>query len=266
MKRKFAIIIIVILAITVIGVALFMLAPSFFSNKPKTNVQTVKQDKLPVKQDKLPVQDDFLDANYESASGKWYGLCKKQSIHSISDFRKTVASDPVLKAHFADFNWDNARMGKLEKSIRAYVDYRKNDTIFRKKTPIVLPAGDEYITDGNMTVRTNCCNSYYTPMNDLDVEPAAGPSELPPQLPVTPNNPLSTESIQTLPPLGEITPLTSTGDSPPIPLPPPVSPPPGYDPPETPSEPPNPTPVPAAAWIFGTGLVILFGLRKKLKK
>jgi hypothetical protein len=263
MKRNFAIIVVIILVMIVIGVALYMLSKpsSFFSNTPKTNVQR----ELAVKQNNTPIQEDFPDADYE-ANGKWYGLCKKHSIHSIDDFRKTVSSDPVLKTHFADFNWDNAQMGKLEKSIRAYVDYRKNDTIFRKKTPIVLPAGDEYITDGNVTVRTNCCNSYYTtPMNELDAEPAAGPS----QLTVTPNNPFSPEpiQIQTLPPPGQVTPLTTAGGNsgnPAIPLPPPVSPPPGYDPPN--SSPPNPTPVPATAWIFGTGLVILIGLRRKYKK
>lgn len=259
MKRNFAIIIVLILVITIIGVALYMFYPKAktSSKTPKTNVQ----NELAVKQDKTPIAEDFPDANYE-ANGKWYGLCKKHSVHSIDDFRKTVSNDPVLKAHFADFNWNNAQMGKLEKSMRAYVDYRKNDTIFRKKTPIVLPAGDEYITDGNVKVRTNCCNSYYTPMNELDAEPAAGPEQL--QVP-PPNNPLLPEPIPTLalaPP--PIIPTTTTGGDSPIPLSPPVSPPPGYDPPK--EESPTTTPVPATAWIFGTGLAILIGLRRKYKK
>lgn len=261
MKRNFAIIFIIILVAIVIGAAWYMLAkhPSS-SNTPKANIQP----ELAVKQDKMPIKEDFPDANYE-ANGKWYGLCKKQSIHSISDFRKTVSGDPVLKTHFADFDWDNAQMGKLEKSIRAYVDYRKNDTIFRKKTPIVLPAGDEYITDGNVKVRTNCCNSYYTPMNELDAEPAAGPSQL--QLP--PVASMSPEPMQTLTlsQPQQITPLAAVGGSPAaIPSPPPVSPPPGYDPPANSPQSPHQTPLPAAAWIFGTGLVILIGLRKKFKK
>jgi hypothetical protein len=107
----------------------------------------------------IPKKDDFEDAGFER-DGKWYGLCKKNSVHSINDFRNTVSEDQVLKTHFADFKWEKAGMGKLEKSILAYVYFRKNGKIFRKAKPITLPAGDEYITDGNIRVRTNCCNDY----------------------------------------------------------------------------------------------------------
>ena len=252
MKRKFAIIFVIILVMIIIGAALYMLikSSSFISNSktPKTNAQRESV----VKQDKMPIEEDFPDANYE-ANGKWFGLCKKHSIRSIDDFRKIVSNDPVLKAHFANFNWDNARIGKLEKSTRAYVDYRKNDTIFRKRTAIALPAGDEYITDGNIMVRTNCCNSYYIPTDDLDAEPAAGPS----QLTVTPNNPFaqvipnnsfSPEPIQTLPPLAS---TATPGSNSAIPLPPPVSPPPGYDPPgANPTETKTPLGATAGSWVL----------------
>jgi len=97
-------------------------------------------------------------------------------VHSVTDFRQTVSNDPVLKAHYAGFKWDNASVGSLEKATWAYVYYRKNDTIFRKKKPILLPAGDQYITDGTTSVRMHCCNSYATtPPSDLDATPSAGP-------------------------------------------------------------------------------------------
>ncbi len=233
------------------------------------------QIELPVKpQDNLPVQDDTLDANYETA-GRWFGLCKRHSVHSIDDFRRTVDGDPVLKAHFANFNWNNARLGRLENSTKAYVDYRKDDTIFRKKTPIVLPAGDQYITDGVLMIRTNCCNTY-NPLNELDIDPAAGPSQTPaPMAPLLADTMAlpPPETIHTPPPEGtsSMTPSsTAASNNPPIPLPPPVYPPPGYDPPESkPTDnPPTPpkTPIPAAAWILGTGLAVLIGFRKKIKK
>jgi len=103
--------------------------------------------------------EEFKDASFES-SGRWYGLCSKNSIISIEDFRRIVQRDPVLSSHFASFDWRKARTGKLSKSISAYVSFRKKGRIFRKETPIILPEGDRYITDGNMFVRTYCCNDF----------------------------------------------------------------------------------------------------------
>jgi hypothetical protein len=228
---------------------------------------------------KEPVKQDFQDASFEG-NGKWYGLCKKNSIHSIDDFRKTVANDPALKAHFADFKWENATMGKLEKAIQAYVYYRKNDTIFRKKTPITLPTGDGYITDGNTRVRTMCCNSYAAAppaygMSDLDAEPAAGPAPMnvnnysPPALPV--ENPTPEKIVDEplpLPPANKVVP-------PVIPLIPDYPgneplPPGSHDTPEEPKKPPPPEPRPVpinpTVWLFGTGLIALIGLRRRYKK
>lgn len=272
MKKNLIILIAILLAIAIIGTAIYMLTkgPSQSKSSSKTS-QTNTQNNLAASQPKLPVQDDALDANYET-SGKWYGLCPKNSIHSVEDFRKMVDSDPVLKAHFANFNWANARMGRLDNVTRAYVHYRKGNAIFQKKTPIVLPAGDGYVTDGEMLVRTNCCNSYH-PVNELDIDPAAGPSQLP-QLPM----PLAMETVPLPPVPGQpataenpVVPVTTAGgNSPiPIPMPPPVNPPPGYDPPETkPTDnpPPPPVPIPAAVWLLGSGLVFLIGFRRKYKK
>jgi hypothetical protein len=174
-------------AITFIIVALvalmYLLAgpTSFHSIIPKTFIHNEKSDK-----------HDFQDASFEG-NGKWYGLCKKNSIHSVADFHKTISNDHVLKAHFTDFKWEYAKMGRLEKATWAYVYYRKGDTIFRKDKPIVLASGDEYITDGNVKVRTTCCNRYTAgppvyETEDLDADPAAGeppeftpPREMPPE-------------------------------------------------------------------------------------
>ncbi len=76
-------------------------------------------------------QEEFDDASFER-QGKWYGLCAKNSIRSITDFRRTVDADPALKAHYADFRWDSASMGKLDKAMFAYVYFRKDDKIFLK--------------------------------------------------------------------------------------------------------------------------------------
>jgi hypothetical protein len=107
----------------------------------------------------LSTERDFEDESFESG-GKWYGLCQRDSIRSVVDFRNTVASDQVLKTHFVGFEWERAVVKKLEKPVFAYVYFRKNDAIIRKAKPIKLPAGDEYITDGRRRIRTHCCNDY----------------------------------------------------------------------------------------------------------
>lgn len=93
-------------------------------------------------------------------SGKYYGLCKKNSIASPEDFRKTVRNDPVLAAHFADFRWESASLGRQDRPVWTYVSYRKDNVIRRTRRPVRLPAGDGYITDGRHVVRTYCCNDY----------------------------------------------------------------------------------------------------------
>jgi hypothetical protein len=119
-------------------------------------------------------------------SGAWYGLCEKNSIHSISDFQKIVENDPVLKKHFSDFNWENARMGRLEEAVWAHLAYRKNDRISTTRRAIRLPKGDGYITDGKRSLRTYCCNDYVqagAPPDELASAPE--PPESPPVPPPT---------------------------------------------------------------------------------
>jgi hypothetical protein len=141
----------VVLAITFFAAILLIgsLALVFRSATPKTEYARVS----------TPGEEDLLDADFEN-QGKWYGLCGKNSIHSIEDFQKTVAEDQALKTHYAGFNWEKASLGNLQKPMLAYVYFRKDGKIFRKEKPIKLPAGDGYITDGNRTVRTYCCNDY----------------------------------------------------------------------------------------------------------
>lgn len=105
------------------------------------------------------VEADFQDDGFES-KGRWYGLCRKNSIRSIDDFHRAVSEDQTLRVHFANFRWEKARMERLDKPMLAYVYFRKDRLIFRKETPIKLPAGDQYIVDGIRRVRTHCCNDF----------------------------------------------------------------------------------------------------------
>jgi hypothetical protein len=124
-----------------------------------------------------PEEDYFGDASFES-KGRWYGLCAKNSVQSIEDFRRIVSEDPVLKTHFADFKWENARMGKLDRVTSVFLNFRRDGKIFRKSKPVELPAGDPYITDGKTTIRSYCCNDYILGSNieEAGGAPAEGPA------------------------------------------------------------------------------------------
>lgn len=269
-RRRRSIAIVIILA--VLAIALYFIAKEASTTTVQPTVQKINTTQ------KEPVKQDFEDASFEG-NGKWYGLCAKNSIHSVEDFRKTVSSDPVLNKHFSGFKWENAKMGKLDKAMHAYVHYRKDDKIFRKKTPIKLPAGDGFITDGVTTVRTMCCNSYAAAPPayaepELEAEPAAGPQPInvnnysaPPE-PVESAHPeeviertlSSTNHIVPpgiiIPPSSPDEPRTPSHDDPKD----------KPDEPKEPPKPPKPVPINPAALLLGTGLITLIGLKKRLKK
>lgn len=263
-KRNTAIII--LLLVIAIGTGLYYLASKTSLVKTNTPQASISPPE--------PDQQDFDDASFEG-DGKWYGLCKKNSVRTIADFHQTVSNDPVLKAHYAGFKWENAKVGSLDKATWAYVYYRKNDTIFRKKKPILLPAGDQYITDGMTSVRMHCCNSYATtPPSDLDATPSAGP----PMIEKAGIPPLQDLIAVSAPPSPDEPPITI--EPPPVSEKPPLSPPPPLYPPvhppsvcvnpcapddkdcenpcEPPPTPPPTVPEPHTIFLLGIGVIYFF--------
>lgn len=152
-------------------VAIAMMVQSFLA-KEKV-VSQVPPVKLAVEKIEEPTE-----ANSE-IDGKYYGLCKKNSIKSVEDFRAVVSKDPVLTSHFAGFNWETARLGKQENALWTYVSYRKDEVIRRTSNAVRLPKGDAYVTDGSRVVRTFCCNDYVAapPPRQVSMAPPPPPSE-----------------------------------------------------------------------------------------
>ncbi len=138
----------VVLALVATG----LLMKSFFMNGKDASRETPVRPAVQKSQEPVDASSEI--------DGKYYGLCKKNSIHSVEDFRNTVRNDPVLAAHFAGFNWDKARLGKQEKPVWTYVSYRKGEIVRRTTRAVRLPKGDGYVTDGTHIVRTYCCNDY----------------------------------------------------------------------------------------------------------
>ncbi len=69
-----------------------------------------------------------------------------------------VNRDPVVAAHFRDFNSAEARIVPLQNEMYVHVSYRIVDKVFWTAKKIRLAPGEEMITDGRSQARTRCGN------------------------------------------------------------------------------------------------------------
>lgn len=204
-------------------------APKTFKAAEAEHVSDVSNTETETQQSDLADLTKINDASSE-INGKWRGVCKKNSIHSVEDFRRTVQNDPVLSKHFAGFNWEKAKLGKQDDERFVFVSHRKGDVIKKTSKPIRLPKGDGYITDGTQIARTFCCN-------DFTISPSAG----------VPKDETFSQTY-----MNRILPNSV--------IPPPS--PPSYPPPP---QPPAPVPEPGTMLLIGTGLIILSAACRRKK-
>lgn len=144
----------------------------YILNKITVNKEQNNQNIVNFKNKQIEIELSEISDDSSSKNGKWYGLCKKQSINSIEDFKNTVQSDLDLSVYYSGFNWNNAKIGQLKDDVLAHVAHRKGSIITKTQKPIKLSKGDKFITDGTRTVRTFCCN-------DIILNPSAGNPEIP---------------------------------------------------------------------------------------
>jgi hypothetical protein len=70
----------------------------------------------------------------------------------------SMARDPVVAAHFADFKVSRARMTRAEKTQFAHVSYRMGDNVFWTAKLLKIPEGETLVTDGSEVARARCGN------------------------------------------------------------------------------------------------------------
>lgn len=79
-------------------------------------------------------------------------------VHSATELQNAVGNDPVVAAHYGDFDLTKAHVSSVEQDRLVYVSYRINDHIFWTSKRLKLPKGETVITDGTHEARTRCGN------------------------------------------------------------------------------------------------------------
>lgn len=138
-----------------------------------------EQNKTSTQEDKYKQLQQITNSNSEH-NGKWRGLCQKNSIQSIDDFKHLITIDPILQKHFIKLNQEQLEIKKTSHSIKATVYHRLGDLLAPTSKPINIPAGDLFITDGTIKVRMQCCNDY------IELPPTSAGASMPPQLIIYP--------------------------------------------------------------------------------
>ena len=102
-------------------------------------------------------------------------------VHSVEELRQAVAHDRQVAAHFAKFQYQHARLVRLQKPALVYLSYRMNDKIYWTQARHKLNPGEELLTDGTISARTKCANQVST-RKQLAVSPEEPPVALLEQL------------------------------------------------------------------------------------
>jgi len=74
------------------------------------------------------------------------------------DLRAAAASDYVVRRHYAQFDFNHARLVRASEAREVYLSYRIRDTVFWTRRKIRLHLGELLLTDGNITARARCGN------------------------------------------------------------------------------------------------------------
>jgi hypothetical protein len=79
-------------------------------------------------------------------------------VRSRGELTADMESDPVVAAHFSDFDLTKARIIKAGETKFAHVSYRMRNKVYWTKKALKIPKGETLITDGTITARTRCGN------------------------------------------------------------------------------------------------------------
>ncbi len=79
-------------------------------------------------------------------------------VHNVRELKWAAEHDPVVRAHYAGFDYDHARVVRLVLARTAYISYRIGNKVYWTRHRVSLKKGETVITDGKITARTRCAN------------------------------------------------------------------------------------------------------------
>jgi hypothetical protein len=79
-------------------------------------------------------------------------------VRSVAELMALIQADPQLAQHYQGFDLSKAHIITLDHNVVAYVSYRLEDGIYWTTHPILIPKGNEVITDGVNFIREACGN------------------------------------------------------------------------------------------------------------
>jgi PEP-CTERM motif len=192
-----------------------------------------------------------------------------EGVYSPAELRAAIQKDPLVRQHYADFNFHSVQLVKLTKDQYQYASFRLKNRIFWTYKKLLIPKGEILVTDGTNYARTRCGNRLSdVPKGDTTIfQPADRLLSLPPFSPellpqLTPAEARSTPQSPLLPfqapraalffPATAIPPLNAFANWPPLeqsPLAVPVSAPPYVTTPLLPNRPGSPGNVPVTSGL-----------------
>lgn len=78
--------------------------------------------------------------------------------YSAAELRYSIAKDPVVRAHYAGFDFRSARLVTLTNDRFQYVSFRLKNKVYWTHSKIRIPKGEILLTDGVHFARTRCGN------------------------------------------------------------------------------------------------------------
>lgn len=79
-------------------------------------------------------------------------------VRDVRELKWVADHDPVVRAHYAGFDYDHARVVKLVLARTAFISYRIGNKVYWTRHRVSLKKGETVITDGTITARTRCGN------------------------------------------------------------------------------------------------------------
>jgi len=79
-------------------------------------------------------------------------------VQNRSELLWEVAQDPIVAAHFSDFNGAGARLVQLQAPQQVHLSYRLDDRVYWTAKKVGLAPGEMLITDGREFARARCGN------------------------------------------------------------------------------------------------------------